>query len=221
MTSRIGRVDIEGVLVADRLRRVATADRCRVDAPRAIAQRGARACRIGGSSTSSGSAARSPIVAHAVVAQGEPPSARRRPTAARSAAAPGTPPPSPGGTTTSPSGLRRSDAILATSWVGATPTEIVSASSSRTAALICRAIASPSPNSVARAGDVEERLVDRDGLDERREPPQDRHHLAADAPVLARRRRAGRSPCGQSAAGRRAAASPSGRRTRAPRSSPR
>ena len=36
-----------------------------------------------------------------------------------------------------------------------------------------------------RAGDVEEGLVDRDRLHLRREPPQDRHHLAADLLVLA------------------------------------
>ena len=53
---------------------------------------------------------------------------------------------SPGGTTTSPSGLRRSEAILATSLVVATPTEAVSPTSSVTARLIAPAIASPSPN---------------------------------------------------------------------------
>ena len=54
---------------------------------------------------------------------------------------------SPGGTTTSPSGLRRSEAILATSLVVATPTEAVSPTSSRTRSLIERAMAGPSPNS--------------------------------------------------------------------------
>ena len=54
---------------------------------------------------------------------------------------------SPGGTTTSPSGFSRSDAIFATSLVVATPTEIVSWISSRTASLIARAIVGPSPNS--------------------------------------------------------------------------
>ena len=54
---------------------------------------------------------------------------------------------SPGGTTTRPSGLRSSDAILATSFVVATPTEAVRASSSPMAALISRPIRSPSPKS--------------------------------------------------------------------------
>ena len=36
------------------------------------------------------------------------------------------------------------------------------------ASLIARAIVGPSPNSAAEPGHVEERLVDRDGLDERR-----------------------------------------------------
>jgi hypothetical protein len=43
--------------------------------------------------------------------------------------------------------LRRSDAIFATSFVRATPTEIVRPTSSWTAALIARAMASPSPKS--------------------------------------------------------------------------
>ncbi len=54
---------------------------------------------------------------------------------------------SPSGTTTSPSGLRRSEAILATSFVLATPTEAVSPTSARTSSLIRRAIVGPSPNS--------------------------------------------------------------------------
>ena len=56
---------------------------------------------------------------------------------------------SPAGTTTSPSGLRRSEAILATSLVPATPTEAVSPTSARTSSLIRRAMAGPSPNSAA------------------------------------------------------------------------
>ena len=56
---------------------------------------------------------------------------------------------SPTGTTTNPSGLRRSDAILATSFVLATPTEAVSPTSARVSSLIRRAIDGPSPNSAA------------------------------------------------------------------------
>ena len=91
----------------------------------------------------------------------------------------------PGGTTTSPSGFRRSEAIFATSFVRATPTEIVSPTSSVTADLIARPIVSPSPKSLPRPRDVQEGLVDRDRLDERREPPQDRQDLLADPAVLA------------------------------------
>ena len=154
----------------------------------------------------------------AVLAQGRPRSSRRRPTAARSAAARGTPPPRRRGTTTSPSGLRRSDAILATSFVLATPTDAVSPTSARIASLIRRAIVGPSPNRAAEPGDVEERLVDRDRLDQRREPPEDRHDVAAGLPGSGGRRPAGRPRPG-SAGTPRAATSPSGRRTAAPRSS--
>jgi len=48
----------------------------------------------------------------------------------------------PGSTTTSPSGLRRSLAIFATSFVVATPTDAVSRTSPRIASLIARAIVS-------------------------------------------------------------------------------
>ena len=90
----------------------------------------------------------------------------------------------------------------------------------RTASLISRAIAAPSPNSRARAGHVEERLVDRDRLDERREPPEDRHDLAARRLVRRAANRARRCSPGRAAA-RSGSASPSGRRTSAPRTTPR
>ena len=155
----------------------------------------------------------------AELAPGRPPSSRRRPTAARSAAARGTSASSPGGTTTSPSGLRRSDAIFATSLVVATPTDTVSPTSARTSSLIRRAIVGPSPNRPTDAGDVEERLVDRDRLDERREPAEDRHDVPARdlvaAPVDRQEDAVRAAPTRP-----RAATSPSGRRTRAPRSSP-
>ena len=91
----------------------------------------------------------------------------------------------PAGTTTSPSGFFRSEAILATSRLAATPTDAVSSTSSRMACLIFRPTSSPVPNSASRAGQVQERLVDRERLDERREPAQDVHDLAADSRVLA------------------------------------
>ena len=128
-------------------------------------------------------AARSPIVAtpksrSAVAVDGPTPHSREIGSGARNAAS------SPGGTTTRPSGLRRSLPILATSFVAATPTEAVSSSSLADRRLDPArdrlAVAEQRP----RAGDVQERLVDRDRLDERREAPQDRHDLAADALVL-------------------------------------
>ena len=86
---------------------------------------------------------------------------------------------SPGGTTTSPSGLRRSEATFATSLVAATPTEAVEPDlvPDRDPDLPrdLRAVAEQGPG----RGDVQERLVDRDGLDLGREPAEDRHDLAA------------------------------------------
>ncbi len=89
------------------------------------------------------------------------------------------PPRSPAGTTTRPSGFRRSEAILATSLVVATPTDAVSPTS--VAGLVLdppgdrRAVAEQG----GRPGDVEERLVDRDRLDQRRVAPEDRHDVSA------------------------------------------
>ena len=53
------------------------------------------------------------------------------------------------------------------------------------AALIAAAISCAVPEQRPRSGHVEEGLVDRDRLDERREPPKDRHDLATRALVLA------------------------------------
>ena len=74
--------------------------------------------------------------------------------------------------------MRRSDAIFATSLVVATPTDAVSPTSSRTAALIIAAIVAAVAEQWPRPGDVEERLVDRDRLDLRREPAKDGHDVA-------------------------------------------
>ena len=90
---------------------------------------------------------------------------------------------SPGGTTTRPSGLRRSDPILATSLVRATPTEAVSRNSPRIVSLICLAIAGAVAEQRSRGGHVQEGLVDRDRLHERRESTKDRHDLATHALV--------------------------------------
>ena len=146
---RVARVDVERVLVADRLGRIAVVDRVGIDARerestsdapclpnrrtsevRRRAPRGRRSS--GPSSRASATAVFSPT-----------PHSRPIGSGARKAAS------SPSGTTTSPSGLRRSDAILATSFVLATPTEAVSPTSARTSSLIRRAIVGPSPNSAA------------------------------------------------------------------------
>ena len=135
MTSRSRRVDVERVLVADRLRRVAVVDRVGVDARGRGRPATRRACRSGGRRGRGARPARSPIVRTPYSAQRRRRSARRRPTAAQIGSGARNAASSPGGTTTSPSGLRRSEAILATSLVVATPTEAVSPTSSRTAVL--------------------------------------------------------------------------------------
>ena len=120
----VRRVDVERVLVADRLGRVATADRVVVDARAPARPSDAPCLPKRRTRRSSGRAARSPIVltpySRSTAADFSPtPHSRRISSGARNAAS------SPGSTTTRPSGLRRSDAILATSLVVATPTEIV------------------------------------------------------------------------------------------------
>ncbi len=74
---------------------------------------------------------------------GPTPQSRRTGSGARKAAS------VPGGTTTRPSGFCMSEAILATSFEVATPTEAVSPVSSRIAALSFRPISTPDP--IARA----------------------------------------------------------------------
>ena len=71
---------------------------------------------------------------------GPTPQSRRTGSGARKAAS------CPGGTTTRPSGLRMSEAILATSLEVAMPTEAVSASSPWMVCLMARAMASPVPS---------------------------------------------------------------------------
>ncbi len=170
------------------------------------------------SRASGGSAARSPIVwtpnSRRTAAVFSPtPHSREIGSGARNAAS------SPGGTTTSPSGLRRSDPIFATSFVAATPTEAVSPTSSWTVALDRPgdrlAVAEQRP----RPGHVEERLVDGDRLHLGREPAEDRHDLAAGRLVPAPVHRQEHAAAGR-AGTRSAAASRSGRRTRGPRSWP-
>ena len=83
-----------------------------------------------------------------------------------------------GGTTTTPSGLARRLASLATDTDAATPTEQVMPCSSWTTARSCSAISSGLPSRRAGAADVEERLVERDRLDQRGDPAEDLHHRA-------------------------------------------
>ncbi len=108
---------------------------------------------------------------------------------------------SSGRTTTRPSGLRRSEAILATSLLGATPTDAVSPVRSRTRRLISRATCSPSPS-------------------ERMPAVTSRNASSTTRPRSARCV-AARRPHRDSVAAPRARASPSARRSGVPRSSPR
>ena len=71
--------------------------------------------------------------------RGPMPHRRRTGSGARNAAS------VPGGTTTRPSGLRRSEAILATSLFAARPTEAVSEVAARRRSFRARAMASPGP----------------------------------------------------------------------------
>ena len=169
--------------MADRLRRVPAADRVGVEAARAVPDRRAVLPEP----------AREQIVwerrevadrPDAVTREGRRRTSHRRPTAARSRGARGRRPRSPGGTTTSPSGFRRSEAIFATSFVLATPTEIVRSTASRDRRLHLSADGLAITEQRPRAGDVEERLVDRDRLDKRREPFEHSHDVSADGPVL-------------------------------------
>ena len=112
----VARVDVEGVLVADRLGRVAVVDRVGVEPARPVDERRRRACRTGGrggpAAAPRGRRSSGPDTRPAPTAVFSPtPHSRPIGSGARNAAS------SPGGTTTSPSGLRRSDAILATSLV--------------------------------------------------------------------------------------------------------
>ena len=130
MTSRVGRVDVERVLVARPTSPGRRRDRVGVDARAPASTSDAPCLPNRRSSASRGSAARSPIVRtpksrSAAAVRSPTPHSREIGSGARNAAS------SPGGTTTSPSGLRRSEPILATSLVAATPTDAVSPTSSR------------------------------------------------------------------------------------------
>ncbi len=80
-------------------------------------------------------------------------------------------------------GLAASEASLATNFDGATPTEQVSPSSSSTRDRMRRAISGAGPWRRRALSHVEERLVERDRLDQRGEGPEDRHDPGADLAV--------------------------------------
>ena len=108
-----------------------------------------------------------------------PPSFRRRPTAARSAAARGTPLPRPA---RRPRGRRAFEGRTRSSrraWCVATPTETVEPDLLADRRLDLRGDRFAIAEQGHRARHVEERLVDRDRFDGRREPPKDVHHVAA------------------------------------------
>ncbi len=133
--------------------------------------------------TSTGSTARSPIVRTPCSARttrvcSPTPHRRRIGSGARKAAS------SPGRTTTRPSGFRRSEAILATSLV------VGNADARGETDLVAHRGPDLAGDGFRWAEErlaprhVEERLVDRDLLQERREAAQDLHHPAALAAVL-------------------------------------
>ena len=88
-------------------------------------------------------------------------------------------------------GFAASDASLATIFVAATPTEQVRPSSASTSSRMAAPDAGPVAERPERAGDVEERLVEAERLDEGRVRPEDRHHPPADLAHSGRGRRAG------------------------------
>ena len=101
----------------------------------------------------------------------DPPQRADRTAARRNAAV------SASATISSPSGLLIVEAIFATCFVAATPMLQVSPVSSRTRRRRVRAISPGTPPQPPRAAHVEERLVDRERLDERRHVVEDPHDL--------------------------------------------
>ena len=85
----------------------------------------------------------------------------------------------PGTTASTPSGLARSLASLARNFVEATPTDQAQAGLGEHPAPDRRRDLLGLAEQPPCAGDVEERLVDRELLDERRDRREDRHDLAA------------------------------------------
>ena len=182
----------ERLLVADRLHLPVRLDRTVVAVPRQRVQmrrrptlaerpdqRRLRAAR-----------ARSPTVSHPVAVEPLARSPGRRPRAASTGSGCRNASSVPGSTTSRPSGFARSLASLARSFVVATPTDAVSPVSARMrAAQELRAISGPVPSEPPCTGHVEERLVERDRLDERRDVAQDRHHLRARLRVRVEARR--------------------------------
>ena len=217
---RIVDVDVERGLRADRLLDPLGDRPVAGRAPRPARAGGARrprrprsaACPIGAS-------ARSPTVRRpsrrsvSAVALADAPQRldRQRMQDSRAPGRPAPPPARPACRGSRPASPRTSSA--------ATPTEQVSCCSSRTRRRIAAAISAGRPSSRARAGHVEERLVDRQRLDQRRDVAEDRHHGPRRRRVLGE---VGRQE--DRAAGTAAAPAPRAsrcaRRTRGPRSWP-
>ena len=97
-------------------------------------------------------------------------------------------------------GLAASEASLATNLVPATPTEQVRPSSASTRSRMWAAICGAGPSRRTRAGDVEERLVERERLDQRGDVAEDRHdpgaHLGVAAVAPGEEDRLGAQPAG-------------------------
>ena len=90
---------------------------------------------------------------------------------------------SAGRTTSIPSGLAVVEASFATNLVGAAPTEQVMPCSSKTRARMYSPISAASPEPTAGAPDVEERLVERERLDQRGDRAEQRHDRPRDLGV--------------------------------------
>ena len=143
----------------------------------------------------------------------------RLPRAARPGAGAGTSSSPSGGTTSSPSGLATPLATLARNLVLATPTVIGSPTRSSTRRRSRAAISTGVPAIRSHPADVEERLVDRQPLDERRRVLEHLEHRLARLRVGRHARRRPRPRPGRAAAPARRP-SPSGRRAPWPRSWP-
>ena len=164
MTVRVARVLLEGVLVAHRLAVGLDTHGRRVDAPGPV-RRGTGRARQPTPEHVVRQAGQVADGAHAVIGEHGPGLLAHAPQAPDGQAGRGTPPRVPAGTTTSASGLRRSDAILATRRLLATPMDAVRPELGADGGRMATAIALGRAMERLGAGDIQERLVDGDLLD--------------------------------------------------------